>query len=69
MAASNQRYRSVQKKLKYCDNTFPHNSEQCERHDNVARLKSMSARLVACNGDCGSKIARIINQCVNGHVM
>ena len=32
-------------------------------------LQPHAARLVACNGDCGSIIAVIINQCVNGTVM
>ena len=32
-------------------------------------LEATNARLVACNGDCGSKIAVIINQCVNGETV
>ena len=43
-----------------------HIAHQCE---NTSKLKSMCARLVACNGDCGSKIAKIIHQSVNGTVM
>ena len=35
----------------------------------ATKLKSMPARLVACNGDCGSQISLIINQCVTGTVM
>ena len=44
--------------------------EHCESKvkDTTPKLKALEARIIACNGDCGSKIGLIINQCVNGTV-
>ena len=40
-----------------------------EKVNNKMMLKSHAARLIACNGDCGSKIAQIINKCVTQGVI
>ena len=48
--------------------------EECKCHveskskETKPKLKALEARVIACNGDCGSKIGLIINQCVHGTV-
>ena len=53
----------------------PSSNEICKPKDSdfrisqSATLKESSARLIACNGDCGSKLSICINHCVNSTVM
>ena len=57
--------------IKYEDNEILNrgNKKQINKIPYSLTLKAHKQRLIACNGDCGSKIAKIINDCIHLKVM
>ena len=44
------------------------NKQNDNIEDSMASLKGYNDRLIACNGDCGSSIAKFIDNCIHNKV-
>lgn len=62
----------IQQPCNHCTtlNTNKFNFEQISKKKSVqSSFKAVDERLIACNGDCGSRISLLIDHCAHGKVM